>query len=107
MLESIRTLPGIGADRNRPGGSTAARNARPSEKIAASVTSRFRFLYTLSLWPVLRDNWRREGELWTEGSLACTRPVVAAFARGGPSAAMAQMWRGVLRMLHTGVAPLR
>lgn len=55
------------------------------------------FVRPLAFWPVLRTGWRREHELWSQGTLACTPPLVSALARGGPGAAAAQLWRGLLR----------
>jgi hypothetical protein len=49
------------------------------------------FVQPLGFWPVLRDDWQNDGQLWAQGSLACTSPVVAALARSGVSAAAAQL----------------
>jgi FMN phosphatase YigB (HAD superfamily) len=57
------------------------------------------FVQPLAFWPVLRSGWQSERELWAQGTLACTPPVVAALARGGATAAAAQLWRGLLRRL--------
>lgn len=55
------------------------------------------FVQPLAFWPVLRAGWQSDRELWAQGSLACTPPVVAALARDGVTAATAQLWRGLIR----------
>ena len=65
------------------------------------------FVHPLSLWPVLCGAWRSDRDLWSQGSLACTPPVVAALARGGLSAAVAQSWRGLVRHISASLLPSR
>jgi len=57
------------------------------------------FVQPLKFWPVWRHGWKRDEELWAEGTLACSPPVAAALARDGLAAALAQLWRGAWRRL--------
>ncbi|HXB02847.1 MAG TPA: hypothetical protein VNV15_08530 [Opitutaceae bacterium] len=64
------------------------------------------FVQPLAFWPVLRAGWQKDRELWAQGTLACTPPVVAALARGGITAATMQLWRGLIRRVIPAPARL-